>query len=471
MAAKGVIKGIVTVAVIGALGAGGWFAYRHFVPEQSARTEKVYVQRVANVNAAGTGDLFANCFSGVIVAQKTVSVKYDTSKTIGEILVSEGDSVKKGDKLLTYNIEAIQIEIDTAKLEVEGLQNSIQTNEAEIAQLEKEKRTATGDAQVSYTTKILSLQSDNARSEYDIKTKNVEIAKLENSLNNAFVTAPIDGTVKELKDGAPDPMSENPDVIMKITADGDFRVQGTFNEQNAMSISKGAEVILRSRVDDTTRKGEISDIDEEPISQEDPYGMMRSDPMTSSSKYAFYVKPESLEGFRLGQHLVIEMDRGDEDEKRTGVWLYDSFVMWDGKENYVWAKNDRDRIEKRIVEIGEHDEERGESEIKSGLSPEDYIAVSADYIEAGMGTTTNLSEAEIPEDASGMPADGAYPADAVPGGEEADFDAAGNLVYTDGEGDVYTFDPDGELIDGEGKLFDEENAEADEAENEAENDG
>ena len=164
------------------------------------------------------------------------------------------------------------------------------------------------------------------------------------------------------------------------------------------------------------------------------------------------------------------MDRGDEDEKRTGVWLYDSFVMWDGKENYVWAKNDRDRIEKRIVEIGEHDEERGESEIKSGLSPEDYISVPADYIEAGMGTTTNLSEAEIPEDASGMPADGAYPADAVPGGEEADFDAAGNLVYTDGEGDVYTFDPDGELIDGEGKLFDEEDA-AENEENEAENDG
>ena len=46
---------------------------------------------------------------------------------------------------------------------------------------------------------ILSLQSDIAKNEYDIKAKNVEIKKLEVSTKNAYVTASIDGTVKNVK--------------------------------------------------------------------------------------------------------------------------------------------------------------------------------------------------------------------------------------------------------------------------------
>ena len=200
MSAKGIVKGIVTAAVICGLGAGGWALYKHYGGTQTARTGKVYVQKVATMNTVDGANLFATNFAGVIVAQKTVDVKYDTTKQVEEILVHEGDAVKKGDKLLTYNVEQIQLDIESAELEIERLQNQIKTNEMEIGTLEQERRNANGDAQVSYTTKILSLQSDNARSEYDIKTKNVEITKLKNSLNNAFVTAQIDGTVKDLKE-------------------------------------------------------------------------------------------------------------------------------------------------------------------------------------------------------------------------------------------------------------------------------
>ena len=62
------------------------------------------------------------------------------------------------------------------------------SNKSQIAELEKEKKNADQDAAVSYTTQILSLQSDNAKNEYDIKAKNVEIKKLEASTKNAYVT-------------------------------------------------------------------------------------------------------------------------------------------------------------------------------------------------------------------------------------------------------------------------------------------
>ena len=417
MAAKGIVKGIITAAVICGLAAGGWGLYQHFGGKAAGSTEKVFVQKVATLNTVDGANLFAHNFSGVIVSQKSVDVKYDTQKTIGEILVKDGDSVKKGDKLLTYDVEQIQINIDSAKLEIERMQNEIETYKNEIEQFERERQTATGDAALTCTQNILQRKSQIAKTEYDIKAKNIDLTKLEGSLDNAFVTAPIDGTVKDLKEpGSSDQGSDmmydygygyggggssSGDVIMKITAAGDYRVKGTFNEQNSAQIYPGAGVFLRSRIDpDVVIRGTVSEIDTNPQSDSQSgmyYGGM-SDEQSTSSKYSFYVEPESLEGFMLGQHILIETDNGQMDsDKKEGIWLYSSFVQWDGDRNFVWAKNGREQIEKRYVEVGQINDESGDCEILSGLTIDDYIAFPADYIEEGMSTTTNKSDKNIPE--------------------------------------------------------------------------
>lgn len=410
--ASSVGKAVVTLLIIGGVGFGGWKLYKNYGSPAANSSDKVYVQKVSNVNTVTGSDLFANSFPGVVVAQKSVDVKYDTTKTIKDILVAEGDAVKKGDKLLTYDTEAIQIEIDTAKLEVERSQNEIETNNQQIKQYEEEKKKASEDQVVSYTNQILQLQSDNARKEYDIKAKNVEITKLENSKKNAYVIAPIDGTVKDLKDpsssGGDDDYSygrygsDSGDAIMKLTAEGDYRVKGVFNEQNSKAIYKDAEVILRSRTDDTSVNGVVSEIDTSPQdNNNDMYGYGGDDEQSTSSKYAFYVEPESLEGFKLGQHILIDTDRGGDVEK-TGIWLYTNFILKDGNKSYVWAKkSDKDIIEKRYVKIGKEDTEYGDCEILEGLSTDDYIAYPADYIQEGLATTTNSSDKDIPENELG----------------------------------------------------------------------
>ncbi|MCQ2417236.1 MAG: efflux RND transporter periplasmic adaptor subunit [Oscillospiraceae bacterium] len=444
---KGIIKGVVITAAVCGLGAGGWFLSKNLGGTVTNRSEKVYVQKVSTLNTVDGANLFSTKFAGVIVAQKTVDVKYDTSKIVDEILVSNDDMVKKGDKLLTYNVESIQLDIESARLEVERMENEIETNNLEIKSLEAERRTAAGDAQVSYTTKILSLQSSNARNEYDIKTKNVEITKLENTLNNAFVTAPIDGTIKNLKENdSNDIYAENADVLLQISAEGDYRVKGVFNEQNSGQIYQGAKVFLHSRLDDTSIRGEIDEIDTTPQTNDSfnmyDYGM--NDEQTTSSKYAFYVKPDHLEGFMLGQHILIEMDNGQEDEDhKEGLWIYSNFVLWDGNKNYVWAKNSRDQIEKRYVEIGEVDDVYGDCQILSGLDVEDYIAYPSEYIEAGMTTTTNQSDKDIPENEIGA------------------MDSMNGGMMTDDMFMDEMYDEEGSLIEGEEIPSDEDGTEED----------
>ena len=99
--ASSVGKAVVTLLIIGGVGFGGWKLYKNYGSPESNSSDKVYVQKVSNVNTVTGSDLFANSFPGVVVAQKSVDVKYDSTKTVKDILVAEGDAVKKGDKLLT----------------------------------------------------------------------------------------------------------------------------------------------------------------------------------------------------------------------------------------------------------------------------------------------------------------------------------------------------------------------------------
>ena len=189
------------------------------------------------------------------------------------------------------------------------------------------------------------------------------------------------------------------DVIMQITEEGDYRIKGRFNEQNSKDIMQGASVIVKSRLDDSTWKGEITSVDTSPQknSGEDMYSYGSSDEMSQSSNYAFYVKPESLDGLMLGQHVLIEIDNGqDTSINKTGIWLYSDFICKDGKKNYVWAKNEDGKIEKRYVEIGQKDEDNGDCEIKSGLEKGDYIAYPDKSIEEGMTATTNEADVSVP---------------------------------------------------------------------------
>lgn len=460
---------IIVLVIVCAVCVGGFFVWKKTGKGGSKSSQKVYVQKVSSLNTVSDFKL-SNCsFLGVVEAQESVDVKYDSSKTVDEILVKNGDSVKKGDKLLTYDVEAINLQLEQAKLEVERLQNEITSNKSQIAELEKEKKNADQDAAVSYTTQILSLQSDIAKNEYDIKAKTVEIKKLEASTKNAYVTASINGTVKNVK--TVDKLQEDGgDVIMQITEEGDYRIKGRFNEQNSTDIMQGVSVIVKSRLDDSTWKGEITSVDTSPQKDSDGdmymYSYGSSDEMSQSSNYAFYVKPESFDGLMLGQHVLIEIDNGqDTSINKTGIWLYSDFICKDGKKNYVWAKDKDGKIEKRYVEIGQKDEDNGDCEIKSGLEKGDYIAYPDKSIEEGMTATTNEADVSVPPNDLGTN-DNTDGDDNIEGGDE-------DIVYDGSDEDGMAIDEDmlASMTDEEieeyfNKLYgEEENAENADGEN------
>lgn len=188
-----------------------------------------------------------------------------------------------------------------------------------------------------------------------------------------------------------DNSSDNSSFIT-ILSTGAYRVKGKINELNRDSIIPGESVIIRSRVDSTkTWKGTMGSIDvNNGTSDSDSnsyWGMMStSDDQTSSTSYPFYVELDSSEDLMLGQHVYIERDIGQNDQKE-GLWLSESYLVdTDTNEAYVWASNDKNKLEKRYVTLGRYDEDLGEYEIVDGLTKKDSIAFPTDSLEEGTVT-------------------------------------------------------------------------------------
>ena len=99
---------------------------------------------------------------------------------------------------------------------------------------------------------------------------------------------------------------------------------------------------------------------------------MSTDEMTTSSKYPFYLELENTDGLILGQHVYLEL--AAEEGENSGVPVSMSFLCYeeDGSA-YVWAE-DRGKLEKRTVTLGEMNDMMGTVEILEGLTEDDYIA-------------------------------------------------------------------------------------------------
>ena len=335
----------------------------------------VYVQSVERLAALG-GIAPGDRFLGLVVSEHTAEITRDSEKTIAELLVKEGDDVTEGQSLFSYDTEELQLNLDKKALEQAQLESSIQTYQEKIRTLERERGTVSGTAKLQYTVEIQSAQVDLKEAELKLKSKQDEVKKAQELLDNSTVVSPIAGRVQKINENDTMNQDGKPGAYITIQQSGSYRVKGVLGELQRGSLREGDRVKLVTRTgEEAVWKGTITLVDYENPSQSsenDKYMMMASDEMTTASKYPFYVALDSTEGLMLGQHLYIELDAEDGDA--PGVGLGGSFLCYneDGSA-YVWAEKNG-RLEKRAVTLGEYNPMTDVQKITEGLSLEDYVA-------------------------------------------------------------------------------------------------
>lgn len=386
VAAAAVIAAVVLTRTLGSGKTGGSLAY---------------VESVAELTGGSNAGL-QNRYSGVVESQETWDVNRNTEQTVKEIFVEEGSEVEEGTPLFEYDTNDMSLQLSQAKLELEEIANEISGYNSQIKTLTAEKATVSKDEQFNYTVQIQSLQTSIKQAEYNQESKKLEIQKIEESMTQSVVTSKIAGVVKTINEGGKTDDYGNELPFISILTTGDYRVKGLVNETNVWMLTEGQPVILRSRVDEeATWTGTIEEIDTE--NQESGNNNMMSydgsDSSMQSSKYPFYVKLDSGDGLMLGQHLFIELDEGQTEEKE-GIWLYSGYIVQDEETPYIWADNGSGKLEKRTVELGEYDEAQDMYEIVSGITEDDYIAWPQEGLSEGMGTTTNMEDSALMEEGS-----------------------------------------------------------------------
>lgn len=408
-----VIGGILIIA--GAAGVGGWYYYKENYASSSASKEVAYVTKISTLIGEDSGVL--NRFAGVVEPQDTVKVNIESGRTVTEVKVKTGDEVKKGQLLFEYDLSSIEDSLKEAQLALDRLKNEALSLNEQIKTLEKEKKKANKNNQLSYTIEIETNKMNLKKNEYDQVSKQAEIDKLQAATTDTEVRSEIDGVIQKIDtsklgsndgDTLDDSMSydygssdSSDNAFITILSTGAYRIKGMVNEQNRKTIVPGSAVLIRSRADDSQIwHGTMGAVDEQNSSNSNSNngysGMSSGDDTTSSSNYPFYVTLDSSEGLMLGQHVYIEMDEGQE-EKKSGIWLGDYYIVDADTENpYVWAADSKGRLEKRSVILGQHDDNLSEYEIVDGLTKDDSIAFPSDTLIEGM-TAKDISEMESDE--------------------------------------------------------------------------
>lgn len=355
----------------------------------------VFVQHVSDLSGMG-GIAPGDRFGGMVVSENVSEIQKDEDKSVLELYVREGDDVKKGQKLFSYDVEELQLTVDKQQLQKEQLEVSIENLEIQIGDLEWERDRSSGRNKLEYTIQVQTLQVDLKEAELNLKAKDAELEKSIQILENSTVTSPVKGRIQSINETGKD-NNGNTVPYISIQQAGSYRIKGTLNELQKGGIMEGDRIRIASRKDENQFwMGTVTLVDyENPTTgnQNNMYGM-ESDPMTSSSKYPFYVELDSSEGLILGQHLYLSLDTGE--EETAGLNIGSSFVCFDENEKaFVWAENGRKKLEKRYITIGEYNAGRDTYPVLTGLTEDDYVAFpDPDLCRAGVPATRVAPQAE-----------------------------------------------------------------------------
>lgn len=132
-------KWIVAFIAAGVLLLGGVTVYAVKTSSQSM------VKVVSVSDMSGGGGWSDNSLSGNITSDVSQNIYLADSQTVKKIHVKEGDTVKVGDDLLTYDMTLENLDLEMKKLEKQGIELNIEKAKREITKLKNTKPSSDND--------------------------------------------------------------------------------------------------------------------------------------------------------------------------------------------------------------------------------------------------------------------------------------------------------------------------------------
>lgn len=149
-----VISMVVSASLIAGAGYGAYYAIH-------GKATPVEVVPVANVNQYYGWDDDGNTVYGTITSQVAQTVSLNQDYQVADIYVQEGQKVKEGDALFSYDMTLPELELEMAKLNLQTQELTMVRLEKDLENLKKSKVTASLESmQSTFTTAADTTESD-----------------------------------------------------------------------------------------------------------------------------------------------------------------------------------------------------------------------------------------------------------------------------------------------------------------------
>lgn len=374
-----------------------------------------YVQPFSDLKMSG--DDFSDTLDGTVTNENAQSITLDPEKTVGQVYVKAGDTVKKGDRLFSYNSDDLTSQLNaqnevisssTAQLDIQnkllayykGLKpveedaNTDIDDPDETTQSEGDDTIPSDESEVvnpnavteeEKAELIKSTTEDINNLQQSINSAKIDLQSLQQKIDDCTVKALVDGKIASINDAETSVSSGTP--FITISSETGTAVRGYVDEFTKNKIKAGDQIKVTNYMNDSNSKATVTYISDFPSTDENT---PQSSSINNVSYYEFDAYLKDGNGFNPDDGVSISRISS----KKTSA-LSRGYVRKDKKGSYCLVSR-KGRLEKVYVET-QKTMDPGTILIVSGLKNSDLIAFP--YSKTGYvgNKTTRKSQRSIVE--------------------------------------------------------------------------
>ncbi|WP_413305842.1 efflux RND transporter periplasmic adaptor subunit [Bacillus sp. 1P10SD] len=328
--------------------------------------------------------------SGSIKAGNVEIIYPDSLKgDIKEILVKEGQEVKKGQELVKYEDEELNMQIKQAILDKQiteanesHINEKIKSTKANITKITKEL--SENDLSIPpLREQLIDLEHQKKTTKLELDKYNLKIEELQDRQNHLSLYSNRDGIVQEINLNVLNNTgnSKNSQSLMKIVSNDPYIIEGVLTEMQKGQIVPDQQISITSKaVPGKKWTGKMVKISDYPVTS-DLTGQISATSgteMSTISYYSFIAKLDSNEGLSPGYHVAIQVNLSSENV----LVIPQSSINHDANDSFVYVKVNG-KLEKRSVQIGITNNKW--TEVVSGVrSGEEIVKNPSSTLHSGM---------------------------------------------------------------------------------------
>ena len=179
-----VVKRVIVGVLVAALAAGG--IYTGLMHVKESKVTEVPVTSVSNLQTDWYSE---TTLDGTITTNVSQNVNMDKDMIIEKIYVSQGDDVKKGDNLISFDMTLVEMELNIAKLKQQQQEQELNKATNRLNSLKNGGAIEESDADTSDTSSDSDTDTDSGMDGSDSSDDGDEIASVSGNVNGVYLAA------------------------------------------------------------------------------------------------------------------------------------------------------------------------------------------------------------------------------------------------------------------------------------------